>query len=151
MREFVHCNFKHCRSGCFAGSAHVGSHAEVHLHHLFRGRVGLAVIKHAAGPCRALDELVHYRGVHDRVVLDADDPAAGIRADLDLVDGGGACSDRAKHLVAFENELYRLLHDLRCHRREHHMRPRCAFAAEAAAGVGALYAHVLQRKVEDAG
>ena len=113
--ELVHGDLEDGGAGGFAGGAHEGGDAEVHVDELVGDGVGLAGVERLGGAGGVLDEVFDDGGVHDDVVLDGEELAVGGGAELDLVDGGGAGADGAEHLLAVEDELDGLADDLGGH------------------------------------
>ena len=128
--ELVHGDFEDGGAGGFAGRAHVGGDADVHVDHGGRGRVGVAGVEHARGQDDGLEEVFHDGGGHGDVVLDGGEFAVWRSGEADAVDGGGAAADGAEHLRTREGELHGLLHDAGGHRAEDDVRPGGALGAE---------------------
>ena len=68
--ELVHGDLEDGGAGGFAGGAHEGGDAEVHVDHGGGGGVGVAGVEHAGGKDDGLDEVFHDGGGHGGVVLD---------------------------------------------------------------------------------
>ena len=84
------------------------------------------------------------------VMLHRRERAVALGADHNMLVRLGAATDRAEHLGPLKNKLHRSIDDLRRHGSEHHMGPRGAFAAKAAAGVRAKNPHVVVGNSEGA-
>ncbi len=149
--ELVHGDLEDGGAGGLAGRAHKGGDAEVHVDELLGDGVVLAVVQHLGGAGGVFGEVFEDGGVHDDVLLHGLELAVGGGGELDVVVGVGALADGAEHLVAVEHEFDGLADDARGHGGERHVRPGRALGAEAAAGVGALDADVVEGDVEDLG
>ena len=86
--------------------------------------------------------------MRDHVVPDGDERPIFLCAERYALLGLRAAADRPEHLRPRKRELHRTSCALRRQRGEHHMRPRRAFAAEAAADEGRDDPHALGRDAE---
>ena len=136
--ELVEGDFEADAAGGFAGGAHPGAHAEVERDDEVAGGERFAVVEQRGLVGGAFDPVGDEGGVAGGVVLLEEELAVGGGGELDVLAGVGARAYGAEHLLAVEDELDRALGDFGGHGGEDGVRPDVAFAAEAAAGVGAL-------------
>src|SRR5581483_562226 len=102
-------------AGGFAGRAHEGGDADVHVDHGGGGVDLGGVVELARGGFGVLEEVLHVGGGHGDVLLNEEQFAVGVCGELDLVDGGRPVADGAEHLRALECKLYGFLDDFRRH------------------------------------
>ena len=109
------------------------------------------VVEHAGHDGAGLGPIFDHRRGGQRVVRDGGEAAIAGRAHGDALLGARAPADRAEHLRPLQHQLDGPPHLARGHRRQHHMRPHRALAAEPAAHERAHHTEFVRRQAKRLG
>ena len=126
-------DFQRERASGFAGCALEGGRTDVQTRQPMRRPLVGRVVKHARDDGAGLGPILNHRRGGQRVMRDGGEAAIAGGAHGDALLGTRAPADGAEHLRPLQNKLDGPPRLARGHRRQHHVRPHRAFAAEPAA------------------
>ena len=150
-RQFVHRGLQREHAGAFTRRPHPGRNRDVEVGDAVPGATVLRGVHHPGGHHHLLDELHVPRALHDRVVVDRPQPAVGVRAEPDPLDGRGSVADQRELVLPGEDHPHRPAEFAGGHGGQDDVRARQALGPEPAADVRTDHPDPFHRHAERPG